>query len=205
MKKLILYLLFLLLASNGFSYGNEGKSETVSNSSILFVGIKDYNLWSNYYTDDQIAENFKVKKEEVVDFFNQMFYQAFNDVASKKGFQLTTSGESVEVVCNNLIFDSKNDIVYSNISGINEKEYKTMLSELNTTLMLVLDQYYVKKEGYPYDNFSHILHYSVYDSSRNKVYDGNYQYVALDLGNSAMIQKQMRKAAGIFIKNILKK
>lgn len=173
-----------------------------ANSSILFVGVKDYNVSSNYYTKDQIADHFNVPESEVEEFFNETFYTVFNEAVAKKSLRLANCDETASQIVSHLDYDYQDGVLCSDLSGVDEAEYRNTLKQSGAQYLLVCDQYYVEKVGYPYDNFAHILHYSVFNASREKVYDGRFQYAALDLGNSDLLEKQLRKAADKFLKTI---
>jgi hypothetical protein len=200
MKKNIFTLIVAaaFVALNGFA-GNDAVPFV---RKMLFVGLKDGYFSSDYYTGDQIAENFAVSPEAMDEFINGAFYDAFENVAGKKNLHLTVCDERAKRITADLLYDYDGDVLYSNLSKIDEKEYRDVLQQAQAEYLLVFDQYYIKKEGYPYDNFAHIFHYSVYDASKNKVYDGHYRFTAFDLGTLPMLQKQIKKAADKCIRSI---
>jgi hypothetical protein len=169
---------------------------------ILFVGLKDCYLSSDYYTGDQIAETFDVAPGTMDEVVNSEFYGAFSEAAGKRSLSLTACDDAAQEMISDLQYDYDGDVLYSNLSEIDENLYRSVLEQAQAEYMLVIDQYYIKKEIYPYDNFAHTFHYSVYDTSKNKIYDGHYRFTAFDLGTLSMLQKQMRKAADKCIRNI---
>ncbi|MDR1602379.1 MAG: hypothetical protein LBS42_08130 [Tannerella sp.] len=195
---------FALIIATVFGASNmyAGNDAVPAVRKILFVGLKNGYFSSDYYTGDQIAENFDVPPDAMDEFINGEFYGAFEDVAMKKNLRLTVCDEKARVVISDLQYDYDGDVLYSNLSKIDEKEYRDVLQQAQAEYLLVFDQYYIKKEVYPYDNFAHIFHYSVYDASKNKVYDGHYRFSAFDLGTLSMLQKQIKKAADKCIRSI---
>jgi hypothetical protein len=194
-------LVFVIMAAFATSNGFAG-NDTPALRKILFVGLKGCYFSSDYYTGDQIAENFDVAPDAVDEFINDEFYGAFRDVAGKKNLHLSLCDEAAAQMISSLRYDYDGDVLYSNLSDIDEQEYRSVLQRSQAEYMLVIDQYYIKKEIYPYDSFTHMIHCSVYDASKNKVYDGHYRFTAFDLGSLPLLQKQIKKAADKCIRNI---
>ena len=194
---------FVFMAAFVSLNGLAGNDADPALRGILFVGLKGCYFSSDYYTGDQIAANFDVEPDAVDEFINHEFYDAFKDGAGKKNLYLSAyNDETAAQVISSLRYAYDGDVLYSNLSDIDEKEYRNILQQAQAGYMLVIDQYYIRKEVYPYDNFTHMFHYSVYDASKNKVYDGHYHFVAFDLGALSLLQKQMRKAADKCIRNM---
>ncbi|MDR2120903.1 MAG: hypothetical protein LBP64_08555 [Tannerella sp.] len=169
---------------------------------ILFAGLKGCYFSSDYYTADRIAENFGVATDATDEFINREFYNAFADAAVKQSLRLSACDDAAARLVAGLRYDYDGDVLYSNLSEIDEEEYRRVMQDAQAAYLLVIDQYYIKKEVYPYDSFTHMFHYSVYDASKARVYDGHYRFVAFDLGTLPLLQKQIRKAADKCLRSI---
>lgn len=205
MKKMLFTLILAALAVCGRAEGREGGSAPAPEaSSILFVGVKPYNVSSNYYTKDQIADYLRVPESDVENHFNDLFCRAFNEIAGRRNLRITACDETTVPIAACLTYELEDDgILYSDLSITDPTEYRQALERSGAAYLLVCDQYRVQKVEYPYENFAHIFHYSVFDTAGEKIYDGRYQYAALDLGSMDMLEKQLRRAAEKFVKAVL--
>jgi hypothetical protein len=207
MKKMLFTMILAGLVVCGWAEGREGRESgnapAPEAASILFVGVKEYNVSSNYYTKDQIAAYFNVPECDVEKQFNELFREAFGEIAGRRNLRVTAADETAETIVSCLTYAYEDGILSSDLAITDPAEYRQALERSGAAYLLVCDQYQVRKEVHPYENFAHIFHYSVFDTTGEKVYDGKYQYAALDLGNTDMLEKQLRKAADRFVKTVL--
>lgn len=209
MKKRVLLSVIVLTVFSVNSFAADkskdaaAKEEVKSKNSVLFVGVQPQNLLSNCFSPAQMAENFSVAQTEVESCLNREIYTAFREAAVKANLDIATpDAQTAEGLSDRLEYEYKGDEMNCNLANLDNEEYRTVLHKFGAGYLLVVDQYYVKQEGYPYNNYSHILNYSVYDASRNKVFSDRYQFATLDMGSREQIFKQVKKAAGKFIRTI---
>ena len=92
-------------------------------------------------------------------------------------------------------FQYSGDEISSDISELKNEEYSKILTSASANYMLVFDQYNVRHEGYPYNNYSNIIKFSIYDQNKNKVYEGRHQFATLDKVDLNTLKKQLKRAA----------
>lgn len=56
-----------------------------------------------------------------------------------------------------------------------------------------MDTYELSELGYPYHNFSHVIHYSIYNESKEKIYSDSYRFATFSKMSSKDIQNQFKK------------
>lgn len=166
-------------------------------TTIVFVGIESRSL------PPLDRDYFEMDEAEIETSLNRIMFDAFSEaMAKKKCTLIACSDEQAEIIGSGLDFVDADSQYYertSDISACDEDRFREMLAESEAQYLLVIDQYDVRKEGYPYNNFAHILRYSVYDRNKNKVFNGRHQFAMLDAVEANTLAKQSQKAAGKFL------
>lgn len=204
MKKMLFTLILTTAATCGWAEGNNETREATAPaeaSSVLFVGVKEYNVSSNYYTKDQLAEYLSVAESEVETRFNDLFREAFGEAAGRRNLRIDACGEASSSILSNIAYESEDGVTHSALTLTDEAA--RAIENAGARYVLVCDQYRIQKVEFPYENFAHIVHYSLFDTAGAKVYDGQYQYAALDLGDTEMLARQLRRAADRFVREVL--
>lgn len=60
---------------------------------------------------------------------------------------------------------------------------------------IVVENYEVAQQGYPYHNFLHVISYAVYDAAGSCILEARQQFATIECTDTDQLQKQLRKAA----------
>lgn len=210
MKKIVLVLSLVFAFVNG-TFASKKNEEKESNHSahaarIAFVGVDLVNFRSNYLSQDVIADKLSVEEDSIDNAFNQDFYNALYEICQKKGqyeivYCCYADGKNL---LDRINYQEKGDEMYSDISGVSQEDFNSIINSADADYVALIDQYYIKKEGYPYHNLSHIINYSVFDKNKNKISEGCHRFTSLEMENLNEYSKQFTKAADKLLAKIEK-
>jgi hypothetical protein len=200
MKKIRVYILCIISIVGVYtSKANNGKEkEAIDNTQrIAFLGIDNENLHSNYFSDETIAEKMNVPEDSINETFNRHFFEILNNACIKnsKINMVYCCFEEGKRILESVKYDNKGDEMESDISGISQGHWNHFFEKTSTAYLMLVDQYYIKKEGYPYHNISHIIAYSLYDKNKKIVFRGRHQFSSLDMDDFSHYAKQFSKIA----------
>lgn len=91
-----------------------------------------------------------------------------------------TKCDSINLCLQNLFQDS-----FDKVAKSKKKNDKQFLVEMDT--------YEVSASGYPYNNISHIINYSIYNENKNKIYSDSYRFATFSKMSQKDIQSQLKK------------
>ncbi len=200
MKKTTIFLTILLFAGTLVCEARSGsKSSPDKNGTvrIAFLGIDRENLRSNYYTSDVIAGKMDTTEEAIDQAFNTSFFIALESACTRnnKIAAIFSCCEDAYTVLEAVEYVEEGDEIRSNLSVVPQASVEVLLEKTTADYLVLIDQYYIKKEGYPYNNISHIIGYSVYDENREVVSRGRHHFTSLDIDNLNRYNKQFSKVA----------
>jgi hypothetical protein len=184
---------------------NGDEKEGIENAQrVAFLGIGSDNLRSNYFSDEIIAGKMNVPEDSIHEAFNRHFFEILSKVSAKNrktNVVYCCFGEG-KTILESVKYDNKGDEMESDISGVSQRQLSEFLEKTSTVYLALIDQYYIKKEGYPYNNISHIIAYSVYDGNKNVVFRGRHQFSSLEMDDFSNYTKQFSKIANKLLAKI---
>ncbi|MDR1380760.1 MAG: hypothetical protein LBJ47_04690 [Tannerella sp.] len=194
MKKITLFMLLIMLPSGIFTAQANGERE---NERIAFLGIGSGNLRSNYYPDEIIAGKMNVPEDSINETFGRRFYEILNETCVRNGTPniVYCCFEEGRAILASVKYNSRGDEMESDLSAVSQERLDDFFEQTSTGYLMIIDQYYIKREGYPYHNVSHIVAYSVYDSKREIVFRGRHQFSSLDMEEFSRYTRQFSKIA----------
>lgn len=68
-----------------------------------------------------------------------------------------------------------------------------------------MNAYEVSAAGYPYNNFSHVINYSIYDENKDKIYSDSYRFATFSKMSQKDIQGQFKKLSKRILNIVNKK
>ena len=210
MRKIVLILSLVALTLSNVFAEKKNEVKEYSNSTdvirVAFLGVDINNLRSNYLGDDVIAEKFSADEDSINVAFNQDFFEALRKNGSKKGkydfvYCCHTNNKNF---LDRITYKEEGDEMYSDISEITQEDFNAVIDNAHADFMVLIDQYYIKKEGYPYHNYSHIINYSVFNKDKIKVSKGCYRFTSIEMEKLDDYSKQFMKAADKLVAKIEK-
>ena len=196
-KLIILFINTLMLISVSMAENKPSGNTSVANQlSVVFVAMEGSNLTSNCFTTGEIAQNLGIKEEEIGNRINSEFFAMFSEAMNKSNLKLVVCPSNCSTSLNSKMkFQHSQDEISSDITDLKLEEYSKILTTASANYMLVFDQYNVRHEGYPYNNYSNIIKFSIYDQNKNKVYQGRHQFASLGQVDLNTLKKQLKRAA----------
>jgi hypothetical protein len=182
----------------------DGRDIAVDVQRIAFLGIGSGNLRSNYFSDETIAERMNVPEDSIHEVFNGVFFEYLNHASLKGGkadVVYCCLGEG-KAILESVKYDNRGDEMESDLSAVPQGELSDFLQKTSTDYLVLVDQYYIKREGYPYHNISHIINYSVYDGKKKVVCRGRHRFSSLDMDDLGSYSRQFSKIASKLLAKI---
>ncbi|MCC8152828.1 MAG: hypothetical protein LIP01_00590, partial [Tannerellaceae bacterium] len=184
----------------------ESKNSYHKNESarIAFLGVPMHNLRSNYFTNDLLAEKMDAPEDAIDEVFSKNFFTLLEKACTRtnKMEAVYCCCEDAQSILKTVDFIEEGDGIKSDFSTVPAESIDALLEKTMADYIVLIDQYYVKKEGYPYNNISHIISYSVYDENRTIVSQGRHHFTSLDMDELSRYNKQFSKAAHKLIAKI---
>jgi hypothetical protein len=176
----------------------DGKDAAAGVQRIAFLGIGNDNLHSNYFSDETIAQRMNVPEDSINEAFNRIFFETLSRASLKDGKtnMVYCCPEEGQAIRESVKYTMSGDEMESDLSAVPQGELNGFLKKTSTAYVMLVDQYYIKREGYPYHNVSHIINYSVYDGSKKVVFRGRHRFSSLDMDDLGRYSKQFSKIAG---------
>jgi hypothetical protein len=177
--------------------GGKAKEADMDSQRIAFLGVGIDNLRSNYFSDEIIAGKMNVPEDSINETFNRHFYELLHDAClkSRKPNIVYCCFDEGRTILESVTYSNKGDEMESDLSGVPQELLNGFFEKTSTGRLMLIDQYYIKKEGYPYHNVSHIITYSVYDRNRAVIFRGRHQFSSLDMEDFDNYTKQFSKIA----------
>jgi hypothetical protein len=175
----------------------KGKEADASVRRIAFVGVGAGNLHSNYFSDDMIAGKMNVPEDSINETFNRHFYEILNEACleEKKPDVVYCCFDDSKTILESVAYNRKGDEMESDFSGVPQELLNGFFEKTSTGCLVLIDQYYIKKEGYPYHNISHIITCSAYDRNGEVIFRGRHRFSSLDMEDFDQYAKQFSKIA----------
>ncbi|MCC8173589.1 MAG: hypothetical protein LIO65_04140 [Odoribacter sp.] len=191
------------------SYAMAGKNANMKESSakkVLVVGFEKDNIASNYYYDQIIAEKTNVPLDSIEYYFNQVIIDPLTSCAGKSNLQFIPcyNPQQLQGLTEKIQYAGEEENLRSDLSTLNEEDFEKLLSEFNADYLLVISQYYMKKELQPFPYLFHIVNFEVYDKNKDKKYEGRSYFNSSDLMPLEQYDKQYQKLAGKMMAQISK-
>jgi hypothetical protein len=164
---------------------------------IAFLGISAGNLRSNYFSDEMIAGKMDVPEDSINETFNRHFYEMLSEACLKnsKPDIVYCCFDEGKTILESVTYNHKGDEMESDFSGVPQELLSDFFEKTSTGCLMLVDQYYIKKEGYPYHNISHIITCSVYDKNMEIIFRGSHRFSSLDMEDFDHYAKQFSKIA----------
>jgi len=196
-KLLILFISAVMLISVAMAenkpFGNTSGGKQLS---VVFVAMEGSNITSNCFSKGEIAQNLGIKEEEIQSRINSEFFEMISQAMNKSNIKLVVCPlDCSSSLSSKMKFQHAADEISSDITELKWEEYSKILKIASANYMLVFDQFNVRQEGYPYNNYSNIIKFSIYDQNKNKVYEGRHQFASLDKVDLKTLKKQLQRAA----------
>jgi hypothetical protein len=171
MKLVVLALLAIGLGSPVIGKDKPVKSDAGYNR-VLVIGFEATNFVSNYYMNEQIAENSGLTIDSL-----EFHYNSF--LMDKLSKDSETALVLIPVDNGKTLNNFYNCIDYAksgkegSVEIKDELKIKSILDEYNANHILFIDKYELNWEGEPFNTLFHVINYSILNEDEGKVYSGH--------------------------------
>jgi hypothetical protein len=184
------FTLLLLLAAATSRAGSDNDAPT----NVLVVGLDRERVTSNYYPDGMIAEKIGLPLDSVAPYINRAIVARL--AGTTRGavrFIRLDDANGTREVTNHARYEGDAERSHGDLSRVAREDFNRLLDAFNADYLLVVSQYYMKKQDEPFPFLYHVINYEVYDRSKAKRYEGYAGFDTPDLLPAPQLDKHYRK------------
>ncbi len=171
-KFLVLALIISSLAE--LTFGKEEPKKVTSDAGynrVLVIGFETTNFVSNYYMNEQIAENSGLTIDSLEYFYNSyLLNQLSEDSETALVLIPVDNGKTLNQFYN--CIDYSKTEKEGTIEIKDAMQIKNILNEYNANHVLFIDKYELNWEGDPFNTLFHVINYSILNEDNGKIYSG---------------------------------
>lgn len=197
--------MLLIVLITGFSVSIYAKTDNMktsqSSKKILIIGLND-NIKSDYYYKELISEESGIPSDSLERVFNQTI--AAHLIQSSNEFSLLNDIDNYPTITNNIRVDGDKEKCTSNLSMVDNQQFKDFLEDTGAEYLLILNRYYLKKQEEPFNTLFYFISYSLYNKDKKELTtDANY-FTTMKVETPEHMKKASRKASEKIATSILK-
>lgn len=174
MKAIRLIILLLISGNLIVNASPEGDPKTESKTkavakrkTVLVVGLKKGNITSNFYSPEGIAEKTSIAIDSLEDVFSRKIVESISRTNDNGLNIIPLMVKTKNNVLSKVNYHYENDILVSDLSDLNDKEFEVLMSQYNADYIMFIGNYYLKYEGG--SNLFHIIKYEVYNRNKKNI------------------------------------
>ena len=202
MKRVITFLFFLapVLAAGYRDDHPRAASPAASKDAdaragVLVVGFEREKIASNYYHDGMIAEKIDIPVDSLAAHFNRAIVDRLAGVTSGPARFIRVARDATGNIPARVRREGDEERRRDDLSRVAPGELARLLDTFEAGYLLVMSQYYMKREEEPFPYLYHIINYEVYDRAGVKRHEGNASFDTPDLFQAGRLDKHYRKVA----------
>lgn len=172
-----------------------------SSKKILVIGLNN-NIKSDYYYRELISEESGIPTDSLENVFNQII--AAHLIQSSNEFSLLNDIDNYPTIINNIRVDGDKEKCTSNLSMVNNQQFKDFLEDAGAEYLLIINRYYLKKQEEPFNTLFYFISYSLYNKDKKELVTDASYFTAMKVETPVLMKKASQKASEKIATSILK-